>query len=213
MRHKIRQYGAKNKNINVTVTSENEFDDFLLNENHQGIIAQAASLPNTEKDLRQILTNPKKRILLLILDGVTDPHNLGACLRSADAASVDAVILPKDNSARVNQTVCKVASGATESVPVITVTNLARTLTLLQSENIWLYGAAEEASKNLLEIDFKRNVAIVMGAEEKGLRRLTKQYCDELFAIPMQGHVASLNVSVAAGVSLFEVVRQRTQVV
>ena len=213
MRHKIRQYGAKNKNINVTVTSENEFDDFLLNENHQGIIAQAASLPNTEKDLRQILTNPKKRILLLILDGVTDPHNLGACLRSADAASVDAVILPKDNSARVNQTVCKVASGATESVPVITVTNLARTLTLLQSENIWLYGAAEEASKNLWEIDFKRNVAIVMGAEEKGLRRLTKQYCDELFAIPMQGHVASLNVSVAAGVSLFEVVRQRTQVV
>ena len=144
-----------------------------------------------------------------MLDEVTDPHNLGACLRTADAAGVDAVIVPKDNSASLNMTVRKVASGAAEKVNLVAVTNLARTLAALQERGIWISGTAGEADHSLYQADFTGATAIVMGSEGKGLRRLTREHCDFLISIPMAGVVSSLNVSVAAGVCLFEAVRQR----
>ncbi|KFF49564.1 23S rRNA methyltransferase [Gammaproteobacteria bacterium MFB021] len=147
--------------------------------------------------------------LLLILDGITDPHNLGACLRSADAAGVHGVIVPKDKSAPLNATVRKVACGAAESVPVFQVTNLARCLEKLKQQGVWITGTAGEADTLLFEADFSGPCALVMGAEGKGMRRLTREACDALVKLPMQGQVTSLNVSVAAGVCLFEVVRQR----
>ena len=146
-----------------------------------------------------------------MLDEVTDPHNFGACLRSADAAGVDAVIVPKDRSAPLNQTVRKVASGAAETVPVVMVTNLSRSLKALQERGVWLCGAAGEAEKTLFQQDLTGPLALLMGSEGKGLRRLTREACDYLVAIPMAGEVSSLNVSVAAGVCLFEAVRQRQQ--
>ena len=146
---------------------------------------------------------------LLVLDGVQDPHNLGACLRSADAAGVHAVIVPKDRSAGLTATVRKVACGAAETVPLLAVTNLARTLRTLQDAGVWLFGAAGEAEKSIYDIDLKGPLALVMGNEGSGLRRLTREHCDELFAIPMVGTVESLNVSVATGVALFEAGRQR----
>lgn len=176
---------------------------------HQGIVAILNSTTHSEADL-SVLLQSEKPLFILILDGVTDPHNLGACLRTADAVGVDVVITPKDNSAPVNATVSKVACGAAETVPVIRVTNLARTLDTLKAAGVWLYGAAGEATGSLYEMNFTgSSVAILMGAEGKGLRRLTKDYCDVLFSIPMHGNVSSLNVSVATGVSLYEVIRQR----
>ena len=147
--------------------------------------------------------------LLLILDGVQDPHNLGACLRSADAAGVDAVIAPKDRAVGLTPVVRKVACGAAESVPFIQVTNLARTLSQLREEGIWVVGTAGEAESLIYDIDLKGKLALVMGAEEKGLRRLTRENCDHLIKLPMAGQVESLNVSVATGICLFEAVRQR----
>lgn len=177
---------------------------------HQGIVAQVAPLrPLQEADLTALISDLTTPPFLLVLDGITDPHNLGACLRTADAAGVHAVILPKDKSVGLNATVSKVACGAMESVPVITVTNLSRTLSLLQNLGIWIYGAAGEATLSIWQIDFKGPVALVLGSEGTGLRRLTRAHCDGLFALPMMGQVESLNVSVATGISLFEVVRQR----
>jgi 23S rRNA (guanosine2251-2'-O)-methyltransferase len=147
--------------------------------------------------------------LLLILDGVTDPHNLGACLRTADAAGVDAVIAPKDNSAPLNATVRKVACGAAEVVPYIQVTNLARTMKDIQGRGIWITGTAGEAEQSVYQANLTGPVALVMGAEGKGMRRLTRENCDYLINLPMAGSVSSLNVSVATGVCLFEAVRQR----
>ena len=144
------------------------------------------------------------------LDGVTDPHNLGACLRSADAAGVHAVIVPKDRSAQLNATAKKVACGAAESVPLIRVTNLARTMRMLQEENIWIVGTAGEADHTLYQSKMTGRLALVMGAEGEGMRRLTREHCDELISIPMAGSVSSLNVSVATGICLFEAVRQRS---
>lgn len=179
-------------------------------ENHQGIIARVqAQKELNENDLDRTLqgvVNP----FLLILDGVTDPHNLGACLRSADAAGITAVIVPKDKSAQLNATARKVACGAAETVPLIRVTNLARTLRELQQEyNIWVVGTAGEASQTLYQAKLTSAIALVMGAEGDGMRRLTRECCDELISIPMAGSVSSLNVSVATGVCLFEIVRQR----
>lgn len=148
---------------------------------------------------------------MLILDGVTDPHNLGACLRSADAAGVHAIIVPKDRSAQLNATAKKVACGAAENVPLIRVTNLARTMRLLQEANVWIVGTAGEATHTLFQSKFNGPIALVMGAEGEGMRRLTREHCDELISIPMAGTVSSLNVSVATGVCLFEIVRQRSQ--
>jgi 23S rRNA (guanosine2251-2'-O)-methyltransferase len=146
---------------------------------------------------------------LLVLDGVTDPHNLGACLRSADAAGVHAVIVPRDRSAQLNATAKKVACGAAENVPLIRVTNLARTLRLLQEMNVWVVGTAGEADHTLYQSKMTGPMALVMGAEGEGMRRLTREHCDELISIPMAGTVSSLNVSVATGICLFEAVRQR----
>lgn len=176
---------------------------------HQGIIANV--LPGKqyqEGDLPDLLEKTESPFLL-ILDGVTDPHNLGACLRSADAAGVHAVIVPKDKSAQLNATAKKVASGAAENVPLIRVTNLARTLRLLQEYNVWIVGTAGEADHTLYQSKLNGPLALVMGAEGEGMRRLTREHCDELISIPMAGSVSSLNVSVATGVCLFEAVRQR----
>ncbi len=183
----------------------------LIKENHQGVVALCviASANVKEGDLITLLQNSKKSPLLLILDGVTDPHNLGACLRSADAAGATAVIAPKDKAVGITAVVRKVACGAAENVPFIQVTNLARTLQQLQQQGIWLYGADTSASSTIYDVNLSGAVAIVMGAEEKGLRRLTREHCDYLMRIPMQGSVASLNVSVATGICLFESIRQR----
>jgi 23S rRNA (guanosine2251-2'-O)-methyltransferase len=147
--------------------------------------------------------------LLLVLDGITDPHNLGACLRSAEAAGVQALVIPKDRVAGVDAVARKVAAGAAEFLPVATVTNLARTLDALKERQIWVVGLAGEAQQSLYEADLERALALVLGAEGTGMRRLTREKCDFLVRIPMMGQVESLNVSVAAGVALFEARRQR----
>ena len=147
--------------------------------------------------------------LLLVLDGVTDPHNLGACLRVADAAGAHAVIVPKDRSAGLSPTVTKVASGATESVPFLAATNLARTLDVLKAQGIWIVGAAEEGAEDLYGTDLPDAIAWVLGSEGEGMRRLTRERCDKLVRIPMHGQVESLNVSVAAGLCLYESRRRR----
>lgn len=178
---------------------------------HQGVVASAAKLPDyIEADLQHLLESNTKPALILILDGVTDPHNLGACLRSADAAGVDFVIIPKDKNASVTPVVSKVACGAAESVPLVRVTNLARAMEHIKQQGVWIYGAAGEATSSIYQLDCKTSIAIVMGAEDKGMRHLTREQCDGLFSLPMLGTVTSLNVSVATGVCLYEVVRQRT---
>ena len=178
---------------------------------HQGIVARV-SLPaaRDEKALDELLEGLEEVPFLLVLDGVQDPHNLGACLRSADAAGVHAVIGPRDRAAGLTPVACKVASGAAESVPFIQVTNLARTLRHLRDAyGIWVVGTAGEAETLLYDADLGGPLAIVMGNEEKGLRRLTREQCDQLIRLPMAGAVESLNVSVATGITLFEAARQR----
>ncbi|MEH0875142.1 23S rRNA (guanosine(2251)-2'-O)-methyltransferase RlmB [Pectobacterium cacticida] len=177
---------------------------------HQGIVAKVKEgRKYQENDLPALLDKLDSPPFLLILDGVTDPHNLGACLRNADGAGVHAVIVPRDRSAQLNATVKKVACGAAETVPVISVTNLARTMRQLQERNIWIVGTAGEADHTLYQSKLTGPLALVMGAEGDGMRRLTREHCDELISIPMAGSVSSLNVSVATGVCLFEAVRQR----
>ena len=178
---------------------------------HQGIVA-LASAQALAVDVDEVLDQLEDDAvvpLLLVLDGVTDPHNLGACLRTADAAGVHAVIAPRDKSAGLNATVRRVACGAAETVPYIMVTNLARTLRQLKKRGVWVLGTDDEASASLYETDARRPVAWVLGAEGSGLRRLTRETCDELLTIPMLGSVESLNVSVASAVCLYETVRQR----
>ena len=170
--------------------------------------AKAPKIGN-EEDLYQIVRDQKVP-LLLILDGITDPHNLGACLRTAEAAGVHAVVVPKDRAATLTDTVRHSACGAAESVPFMQVTNLARTMEKLQSLGVWLVGLAEEGGQLLYEIDLKGPIGLVMGAEGPGMRRLTGEKCDFLARIPMAGKVECLNVSVATGVCLFECVRQRS---
>jgi len=176
---------------------------------HQGVVAFAepASLARNVAELLDSLGD--KKALLLILDGVTDPHNLGACLRVADGAGADAILVPKDRSAQLNTTVSKVASGAAETMPFVAVTNLARAMRELQEAGVWLIGTADDSEKTIYDIDLTGPVAIVMGAEGEGMRRLTRETCDELVSIPMLGGVESLNVSVASGVCLYEARRQR----
>ncbi|MGO9515188.1 MAG: 23S rRNA (guanosine(2251)-2'-O)-methyltransferase RlmB [Steroidobacteraceae bacterium] len=176
---------------------------------HQGAVAAVRPLkPWDEHDLSAALTEIRDP-LLLVLDGVTDPHNLGACLRTADAAGVQALIIPKDRAAVVDGVVRKVAVGAAEFVPVAAVTNLARTLGLLKERRIWVVGTDGQAEQSLYAADLKRPLALVLGAEGSGMRRLTRERCDFLVRIPMAGQAQSLNVSVAAGVALFEARRQR----
>ncbi|MFZ5844268.1 MAG: 23S rRNA (guanosine(2251)-2'-O)-methyltransferase RlmB [Pseudomonadota bacterium] len=177
---------------------------------HQGVVAECKPAPQLREDDLETLLDRLAAPLLLVLDGITDPHNLGACLRTADAAGVHAVIAPKDRSAALNPTVRKVACGAAERVPFITVTNLARTLRLLKDRNVWVVGTAGEASDSIYQSKLTGALALVMGAEGEGMRRLTREHCDQLVHIPMFGTVSSLNVSVATGVCLFEAVRQRS---
>ena len=175
---------------------------------HQGVVArvQAIEIAHSLDDLLDELQEPP---LLLVLDGVTDPHNLGACLRVADGAGAHAVIAPKDHAAGINATVAKVASGAAETVPYFMVTNLARTLGELKERGIWVVGAADDAEQTLYDVDLAMATALVLGAEGPGLRQLTRKTCDTLVRIPMMGAVESLNVSVASGVCLYEARRQR----
>lgn len=177
---------------------------------HQGVLAFAAAKRNyTEADLSELLGDSDARNLILVLDGVVDPHNLGACLRSADAFGVRCVIAPKDRAVGITPVVEKVSCGATETVPFIPVTNLVRTLKLLQESGYWVVGLDAEAEERIDEINLSENIVVVLGAEGDGMRRLTRENCDFLAKIPMMGQVESLNVSVATGVVLFECVRQR----
>ena len=183
--------------------------DNWVNGNHQGVIAEvkiADALMNENQLLEFV--EEKENCLLLVLDGVTDPHNLGACLRTADAAGADAVIIPKDRSATLTAVARKVACGAADHVPVVKVTNLARYLGQLKELNVWIIGTAGEATSDVYQTRFSGSTALVMGAEGDGMRRLTRENCDQLIKIPMAGSVSSLNVSVATGVCLFEIVRQ-----
>ncbi len=188
--------------------------DAMVDANHQGVVALIAS--STESYDEGYLKSHLPKLIeeglqpfILVLDGITDPHNLGACLRTAEAAGVQFVVVPKDNSAPLNAVVSKVACGAAEVIPLIRVTNLSRTLQWLQQQGVWILGAAGEAEQHHFQADLKGPLAIVMGSEGKGLRRLTREYCDGLMRIPMAGTVSSLNVSVATGVCLFEALRQR----
>ena len=188
---------------------ERSFLDDLCDGQHQGVVAQVRpGKTHSENSLYELVPNIEGTPLILVLDGVTDPHNLGACLRTADAAGVHAVVVPKDNSAGLTDVARKVASGAADTVPLIPVTNLARCLKKLQELGLWVAGTAGEATSDIYESDLKGPRVIVMGAEGKGMRRLTRECCDTLVKIPMLGEVSSLNVSVATGVVLFEVVRQ-----
>ena len=175
---------------------------------HQGVVARVAALP-LRHSLDEVLDEASGTPLVLVLDGVTDPHNLGACLRVADGAGAHAVVAPKDHAVGLNATVAKVASGAAETVPYLMVTNLARTLEELKERDIRIIGTSADAEQTLYDVDLTGAVALVLGAEGAGLRQLTQKRCDVLVRIPMQGAVESLNVSVAAGVCLFEALRQR----
>jgi 23S rRNA (guanosine2251-2'-O)-methyltransferase len=203
---------AMNQGVGVTRSSKRDLDA-MVSERHQGVVATIEPLDvqvsMSEKELLVFL-KARPQPLVLVLDGVTDPHNLGACLRSADAAGVDAVVTPKDNSAELNATARKVASGAADSVPLVRVTNLARTLKSLKELGLWIVGTTGEADALLYDQDLTLPSVIVVGAEGPGMRRLTTEACDFLVKLPMAGDVSSLNVSVATGVCLFEAVRQRT---
>ncbi|HZV55748.1 MAG TPA: 23S rRNA (guanosine(2251)-2'-O)-methyltransferase RlmB [Rhodocyclaceae bacterium] len=200
---------AEGAGVRVLVTDAARLDGMAGGARHQGVVAKVAATQKflTLDDIMETLTGPA---LLLVLDGVTDPHNLGACLRVADAAGAHAVVAPKDRACGLNATAIKVASGAADTVPYIMVTNLARSLRELQELGVWVVGAAGEAEKDLYAVDQKGPLAWVLGAEGAGLRRLTRDTCDELARIPMFGSVESLNVSVASGICLFEARRQRS---
>ncbi len=199
---------AEDNGIRVIAVDSRRLDGMAGNSRHQGVAARVDASRRVQhlEDVLDTLTEPP---LLLVLDGVQDPHNLGACLRSADAFGVHAVIAPKDRAVGINATVEKVACGAAETVPYITVTNLARTLRELQERGIWVVGADGTAEKDLHGFRHGGPLALVLGAEGEGLRRLTRETCDELVRIPMLGNVESLNVSVSAGIFLFEARRQR----
>ncbi len=199
---------AEAAGVRIIPTDSARLDGMAGTHRHQGVVARIDPRHKV-LHLADILEDLTENALFLVLDGITDPHNLGACLRVADAAGVHAVIAPKDRAVGLNATAVKVASGAADTVPYIVVTNLARTLRELKDAGVWCIGAAGEASKDLYEIDQKGPVAWVLGAEGDGLRRLTRDTCDELARIPMLGSVESLNVSVASGVCLFEARRQR----
>ena len=204
---------ARRKDIDVRRVATQALEGVVGNLRHQGVVARyAAAKTFSENDLEGLIEAAEGKALVLVLDGVQDPHNLGACLRSAAAAGATAVIFPKDKAVQVNATVRKTSAGAADSIPVIPVTNLSRTLRDLQQMGVWIYGLAGEADTSFWSIDLRGNVALVLGGESDGLRRLTRENCDQLVKIPMPGggDVESLNVSVATGVTLFEAVRQRS---
>lgn len=198
--------------LEVQVSTKQELASLAGDGSHQGVVARlrGAAVQQTFMGLDEIVAYRGKDLLLLILDGVTDPHNLGACLRTAEAVGADAIVAPRDRAVGLTAAVRKVASGSAERVPFITVTNLARTMRQLKDEGVWLVGASGDTDISLYEQDLTGPVAIIMGGEEKGMRRLTGEGCDAIIAIPMQGQIESLNVSVAAAVCLYEARRQRS---
>lgn len=203
---------AQHREIRVREATRQELDALMAGLNHQGVAALVRP-PEAidENELRDYLLGLGRPPFLLVLDQVQDPHNLGACLRTAEAAGVDAVIAPKDRAVGLTPIVCKVASGAAETLRFAQVTNLSRTLDWLGQElRVWVVGTAAEAERSLYETDLRGGLALVMGGEEEGMRRLTREHCDQLIKLPMAGSVESLNVSVAAGICLFEAVRQRS---
>lgn len=204
--HQIRIAG-----IIIQFVRKQWIDSTLNQAIHQGILARVKKINKFNEHNLQIILDNSINPLILVLDRITDPHNLGACLRSADAAGVHAVIVPKNHSAKLNATVKKVASGAADSVPLIYVTNLVRTICMLKDYNILVVGTTEKSDHSLYKIKLNGPIALVLGSEDKGIRLLTKKYCDMLISIPMVGSVSSLNVSVASGVCLFEIMRQRLE--
>lgn len=201
---------AREAGIQVVTESRAVLDRRSEDQRHQDIIAEfEANNIGTEKDLGRVLDEIEGTPLVLVLDGVQDPHNLGACLRTAEAAGVNLVILPKDGSAGLTPVARRSASGAAEVLPVLFVTNLARVLRQLKDRGIWLAGTTDSASASLYETDLSGPLGLVMGSEGKGMRRLTSELCDYRIRIPMQGSVSSLNVSVATAVCLYEIIRQR----
>ena len=202
---------AQRAGVQVSAADDALLDKLAEGERHQGAVAEVVPRAgDPETQLEEALEVAGDAPLLLVLDGVQDPHNLGACLRSADAAGVAAVIVPRDRAAGITPVVRKVAAGAAETVPLVAVVNLARTLRLLKDRGIWLVGTDDAADKTLFGADLQGPMALVMGSEGEGMRRLTRECCDQLVSIPMAGAVESLNVSVATGVALFEAVRQRS---
>jgi 23S rRNA (guanosine2251-2'-O)-methyltransferase len=202
---------ARSAGLQLQISDKAALDRMTGGANHQGVVARG-EMPSSlgESALDEMLGMLEVPPLLLVLDGVTDPHNLGACLRTADGAGAHAVIAPRDRAGGLTPVVCKVASGAAETVPFVQVTNLVRTLRYLQdAHRVYVVGTAGEADIELYRADLKGPLAIVMGAEGEGMRRLTRETCDQLVRLPMAGHVGSLNVSVAAGICLYEAVRQR----
>lgn len=201
---------ARAANVKFHRVPRVKLDEMADGERHQGVVARLRTTPiGHEQDLAKLLQHLPASPLLLVLDGVQDPHNLGACLRVADAAGVHGVILPRDRSAPVTAAARRAASGAAETVPIFEVVNLARALDQLKDAGLWLYGATQDAPEDLYTVDLIGPTVLVLGGEGEGLRRLTRERCDRLVRIPMAGKVESLNVSVAAGVMLYEVVRQR----
>jgi len=206
LQERAREAGAK-----IVESDDERLGKLAGNPRHQGVVArvQPVAMSHSLDEVLEGVEAAGSMPLLLILDGVTDPHNLGACLRVADGAGAHAVVAPKDHAVGLNATVAKVASGAAETVPYLMVTNLARTLNELKERDIWVVGTSDRAERSIYDVDLNRPVALVLGAEGAGMRQLTGKTCDELVSIPMQGAVESLNVSVAAGVCLFEAMRQR----
>jgi len=199
--------------VKIERVDRDKLDEMAEGQRHQGIVAKSQKSPAlNESNLETILSTITEPAFLLILDGVQDPHNLGACLRTADAVGVHAVIAPRDSACGLTSTVRKVASGAAETIPFIQVTNLVRTIKNLQQKGIWITGTDLDTESEIYEADLTGPMALVLGAEGKGLRRLTRETCDTLVRLPMLGTVQSLNVSVSAGVCLYEVLRQRRDV-
>lgn len=203
---------ANSKGIRLGFKPKSELDEFVNDVRHQGVIAECRPISmRSQSELETFLDTLVDVPLLLVLDGVTDPHNFGACLRCADGAGVHAVIVPQDKSCGLTPVVHRAASGASQTLPIFQVKNLARCLGDLKKNGLWITGAVEQAPTNLYQADFNGPMVIVLGAEGRGMRRLTEQACDHLVHIPMRGTVESLNVSVASGILLFEVQRQRSK--
>lgn len=201
---------AKAAGVSVERVSRDRLDQIADGVHHQGVVAQCRLPPaRNERDLQTFLEKLNGVPLLLVLDGVQDPHNLGACLRCADGAGVHAVILPRDRAASVTVSVRRVASGAAETVPIFRVANISRVLRQLQKAGIWRVGASQEVTTTIFETDLSGPLVLIMGGEEKGLRRLTKAHCDALVKIPMLGSIANLNVATATAVCLYEALRCR----
>lgn len=203
---------ARGQGIAVRTVAGEVLERIAAGVRHQGILAHYAAARSHDEDDLPALLEAATHPLVLVLDGVQDPHNLGACLRSAAAAGVTCVVIPRDKAVSVNATVRKTSAGAADRIPVVRVTNLARALDVLKQAGVWLVGLAGEAERSLYDIDLRGGIGIVMGGEGDGMRRLTRERCDFLAKIPMPGEIESLNVSVATGIALFEVVRQRQPV-